>query len=48
MVHFFIFLNLFNFCFIVAIFDLVHEVEATYTWPMLTANMIWNFFLKYE
>ena len=32
---------------VVAIFDLVHDVEAIY-WPLLTGNSIWKSFLKYE
>ena len=40
MVNFFVFLKLF-FCFVAAIFDLVHDVEAIF---YLTANSI----LKYE
>ena len=36
------------FCLVVAIFDLVHDVEAMYTWPMLTAISTWKSFLKYD
>ena len=35
------------FCFSVAIFDLVHDVEAIFA-PSLTANSISKYFLKYE
>ena len=34
---------------IVAIFDLVHDVEAfKVTWPILNSNSMWKSFLKYE
>ena len=48
MVNFFIFLkNIF--CFVVAICDLVHNVDCGgYISPSLTANNIWKSFLKYE
>ena len=45
-VIFFVFLKLI-FCFVVAIFDLVHDVQAMHD-PMLSANSIWKYFLKYE
>ena len=32
------------FCFVVAINDLVLDVEATRTWPVLTTNSIWKSF----
>ena len=38
----FVVLNFFFFCFVVAKFDLVHNVEDL--WPMLAANSIWNLF----
>ena len=45
MVIFFAFL--FFLCFVVAIFDLLHECGG-YILPSLTANSIWKSFLKYE
>ena len=42
--NFFVFLRFF--CFVVAICDLVHAVEATYY--VLRVNSIWKSFLKYE
>ena len=39
MVNVFIFLKIIIFCFVVAIFDLVHEVEAIFPFPeLLTAK----------
>ena len=34
------------FCFVVAMNDLVLDVKATRTWPMLTANIIWKSFFS--
>ena len=36
------------FCFFVAIFDLVYDVEAGYILPSLTASSIWKSFLEHE
>ena len=35
-----------TFCFVIAIFDLVHYLEVMS--PSLTANVTWKSFLKYE
>ena len=36
-----------SFGFIFSICDSVHDVEHDYSWPMLIANSIWKYFLKY-
>ena len=46
-VNFFVFLKLLFFCFVVAICDLMHDVEAIPD-NMLNAYNIWKSFLKYE
>ena len=45
---FFIFLRLLFFCCVVAICDLVHDVETIYISHFLCVNSIWKSFLKYE
>ena len=47
MVSVVIFSNFF-FCFVFAIFDLVHGGCGGYIWPMVTTNSILKSFLKYE
>ena len=47
--NFFVFLRLSFFYFVVAICDLVHDVETVFHLPyVLTASGIWKYFLKYE
>ena len=47
-VTFFEFLKLFSFWFVVAVFDLVHDVEAIFHHKSLSSNSIWKYFQKYE
>ena len=44
--QYFLIFNFFFFCFVVAVFDLVHDV--VYISPSLAANSIWKSFPKHE
>ena len=48
MVIFFQIFEIIFFCFVVNIFDLVHNEEAIVLTALLTANSICKYFLKYE
>ena len=47
-VNFFVIFEINLLCFDVAIFDLVHDVEAILVPSSLPANSIWKSLLKYE